>query len=210
MRPQPHLRFALPTLLLAAFVLALPGRAIGGVEEPSRFIFFSVLDGLYEDGVANEDLERILMENEKGFHIHFVYACPVCMPTVWALEAYQSRPDRLHSVKSGASTFGPGLGKEVREQLHSEDSNTRLAAIYTLVGGWIERRMKKLRLTEAEQALLRKDLEEKREEGMAMLASFRHKGAVELYAQAYSGDPELECAVCNGAVGKPMGSGGEK
>lgn len=140
------------------------------IDETTRFIFYSVLEGLYEDGLSKEDVAQILMK----------------------------RP---------GSTFGPGLTKELHDQLYSKDAAQRLTAINSLVKSWMERRMKTLRLSADEQRTLTERLELKREEGMKMLESFRKKQhgdtlGVEQAAPAYVN--LNECAVCNGAVGKPM------
>ena len=184
--------------------------------ETQRFIFHSILEGLYEDGVSTEDVERILMRREAEEYFHFIYACPVCMASVWAFDAYRVRPEKLHCVKSGASTFGFGLEKGIREALHSDDVKRRLFAINTLIGRWIDRRMKTLRLTKEERAELSERLEEKRELGLARLRQFRAQSAKEegsavaIFAPAYVGQDEWECAVCRAAVGKPMHFGEDK
>ena len=175
--------------------------------ETQRFIFHSISEGLYEDGVSTEDVDRILMRREDEQYFHFIYACPVCTASIWAFDAYRLRPEKLYIVKSGASTFGYGLEKEIREALHSDDVKRRLSAINTLIGRWIERRMDTLRLTKAERAELAEKLEEKRELGFARLKQFRE---VASYAPAYHGQDKWECAVCRAAVGKPMHFGENK
>jgi hypothetical protein len=185
-------------------------------DETQRFIFHSILEGLYEDGVSTKDVERILMRRENEDYFHFIYACPVCMASVWAFDAYRLRPEKLHSVKGGPSTFGFGLEKEIREALHSDEVKRRLSAINTLIGRWIDRRMDTLRLTKSERAKLAERLEEKRELGMGMLNTFRIQTTkkegpgVAYYAPAYAGQDEWECAACNASVGKPMHFGGKK
>jgi hypothetical protein len=177
------------------------------MDQTTRFIFYSVLEGLYEDGLSKEDVTQILMKREKETYFHFIYACPVCNPTIWALEAYLARPDQFYGMKRPGSTFGPGLTPELREQLHGKEPTQRLTAINSLVQSWMERRMKTLRLSADEKAALTKQLELKREEGMKALERFRKKQhgenlGVEQAAPAYV--DLTECAVCNGAVGKPM------
>jgi hypothetical protein len=183
------------------------GSPVGSqIDETSRFIFYSVLEGLYDDGVSNQDVDQILLKKEKQKYFHFIYACPICTATIWALEAYRSRPEALYSVKLRTSTFGPGLSEPVRAQLYSEDPNQRLIVINQLVKDWIDRRMKKMRLSSDERVTLLAAIEEKRKAGMEALKSFRGRkgepGSVQYYAPAYL-DLD-ECAVCNGAVGKLM------
>ena len=197
-----------PAILACLLITERPVTAVTEIGETRRFLFHSISEGLYEDGVATEDVERILLLRENEHYFHFIHTCPVCMAAVWAFDAYRHRPAKLHCVKSGASTFGPGLDQKLREALHSDDAERRLAAINTLIGDWIDRRMDRLRLTEKERADLRQRLQEMREQGMAMLKQFRLQekdgAAVAVYAPAYLDRPDWECAVCRAAVGKPM------
>ena len=180
--------------------LAIAGDAY---QSATRFIFFSVLEGLYEDGVANEDVERILLrKSERQSYFHFIYSCPVCDPAVWALEAYRSRPERFAGSKLPTSTFGRGLSETLHESLRSDDPRRRLGAINELMRTWMERRLRGMSLTEKERAELTDTLEKLRQRGMHALEVFRQNGTVANYAPAY--EDLDECAVCNGAVGKPM------
>jgi len=176
-------------------------------DDTSRFIFYSVLEGLYEDGLSNKDVEQILMKKEKQSYFHFIYACPICTATVRALEAYRVRPEYLYISKPSVSTFGPGLSPWLREQLYSDDPRQRLSAINTLVKTWMNRRMMNRHLSKKDRAALIDALEQKRKQGMEALESFRrHEHGPDLgVAEAAPAYVDLkECAVCNGAVGKPM------
>lgn len=181
-------------------------------DETSRFIFYSVLEGLYEDGLSTADVDRILMKNEGESYFHFVYACPICTATIWALETYRDRPAHFYSLKSGVSTFGSGLSKKQHNQLYSPNSNERLIVINELVRKWLDHRMTVLKLSPPERKVLTVELEKKRKAGMKMLETFQRRelgenAGVETMAPAYV-DLE-ECAVCNGAVGKLMKLPGE-
>ncbi len=176
-------------------------------DDTSRFIFYSVLEGLYEDGLSNADVDQILLKKEGQSYYHFIYACPICTATIWALQTYRARPDHFYGMKSPASTFGPGLSEKLHGQLYSEDSRQRLVAINALMQGWMSQRMDRLHLPDGERTALLERLEKKRRDGMDALESFRHHGhgpdfGVNKAAPAYV-DLE-ECAVCNGAVGKLM------
>ncbi len=176
-------------------------------DNTSRFIFYAVLQGLYEDGVSNEDIAQILMRKEKQSYFHFIYACPICTATIWALETYRARPAHFYGLKSAASTFGHGLPADMREQLYSDDPHQRLIAINSLVRSWVARRIDAMNFSEQERTVLLDQIEQKRKDGMRALESFRkHEHGkdfgVEQAAPAYV-DLE-ECAVCNGAVGKLM------
>ena len=176
-------------------------------DDTSRFIFYSVLEGLYEDGLSNADVDQILLKNEGESYFNFIYSCPVCTATIQALQSYRNRPEHLYSLKSDDSTFGTGLSPALHAALYSGDTRRRLGAINLLMQGWMDRRIKSLHLPVEEQAKLLAKLEDKRREGMDALESFRHYGhgrdfGVTKAAPAYV-DLD-ECAVCNGAVGKPM------
>src|SRR2546428_4879514 len=87
---------------------SLKGRTLDSdFDDTSRFIFYSVLEGLYEDGLSNKDVEQILMKKEKQSYFHFIRACPICTATIRALEAYRVRPEYLYTSKPSVSTFGP-------------------------------------------------------------------------------------------------------
>lgn len=177
------------------------------VDDTSRFIFFSVLEGLYDDGVSKEEAAQVLIKREGATYFHFIYACPICNATIWALEAYQSRPASLYGTKLPVSTFGPGLPPELHAQLFSNEPVQRLTAINELVRKWMERRMTRMNLSASNRAALLEQLEKKRKEGMDMLESHRRKAhgenfGIEKAAPAYA--DLKECAACNGAVGKPM------
>lgn len=211
------LKFRLPAmktallLLCAALALGAPHACAAGLDHDfdptARFIFCAVLEGLYQDGLSTEDVAQILMKKEKQSYFHFIYACPICTPTIWALETYRARPEHFYGLKSGASTFGSGLSRTLHEQLYSEDSNQRLLAINTLVRSWFARRLDLMNLSPQERDELLRQLEQKRKDGMRALESFRKRehGPDFGVAEAAPAYRDLdECAVCNGAVGKIM------
>jgi hypothetical protein len=201
------LRYAIIIALSLAVSAHAQPRVKPDIDDTSRFIFYSVVEGLYEDGVSNKDVDQILMKKEKQTYFHFIYACPVCGATIWALEAYRGRPERLYGLKREGSTFGNGLSLELHEQLYSGDPQKRLIAINTMVKTWMERRMKTMNLSAKDRAGLLEALEKKRKEGMDALESFRklQHGPNFGVAEAAPAYVDLqECAVCNGAVGKPM------
>ena len=77
-------------LLLLAFAPGSWPKEPSQFDEVHRFIFYAVLEGLYDDGVSNGDVDRILLKGEKEYYFHFVYACPVCTPTIDALLTLKS------------------------------------------------------------------------------------------------------------------------
>ena len=176
-------------------------------DEATRFIFFGVLEGLYENGVSNKDVDQILLKKEGQCYDHFIYSCPICNATIWALQTYRARPTEFYGLKTTVSTFGPGISETQHQQLYSDDPHQRLTVINQLMQGWMTKRMDKLNLNEHERTVLLEKLEKKRKDGMYALESFRkyEHGPDFGVAKAAPAYVDLEeCAVCNGAVGKVM------
>lgn len=211
MKPHPAVILGLAACSLLS--CAAP-TAAGGFDEAHRFIFHAVLEGCFEDGLANEDVAQILLRRPGESYFHFIYGCPLCMPAIHALEVYRSRPAEFFGAKPGphgvVGTFGPGLKPVLQERLHSADPKERLRAINTLMQGWFARRLSSLALSPGERTQLQKAIAQKREEGMNHLKGFKHakfergehagRREVLFYAPGYA-DVE-ECAVCNAACGR--------
>ncbi len=190
-------------LSVAAVFWSAPLSRAEDFDKGYRFIFYAVMEGCYEDGLSSNDVAQILLKNEKpksfsNVYAHFVYACPVCTPTIHALEAYQSRPSRFYSMKNPATTFGPGLAPDLKKQLYSEKPEDRLAAINTLMQRWVSNRISMLKLSDQERAELQKTLEEMRKKGTGYLKNWE-KDSSQYDMSAFKN--VHQCAVCNGACG---------
>ena len=194
--------FALLVSLIALALSAPSSRAEKDFDDGYRFIFYAVLDGCFEDGISTEDVSQILKGGEKGAYSHFIYACPICTPTIHALEVYRSRPAHFYSLKSGASTFGPGLTPDLKKQLYSAKPEDRLAAINALMQGWISRRMSLLKLSEQERTQLKMKLEAMRKKGMEALKVMAAGDPAKFKMSAFAN--VQQCAVCNGACGMKL------
>ncbi len=184
------------TRLLPLFLLcAIP--AVGGIPEadPGPFhktVFFAVLEGLYEDGVATEDVEAILRIDAGTKRLaNFVPGCPICNPARDAFEVYRARP-KWRGYKGLVDTLGRGLDKATRAAIRSEDPATQFPAIEGLVREWVGRRLATFRLTEAEREGYAQAFEEMRKQGMSAI-----DGGVPAAMKS--------CAICDGAFG---GAGG--
>jgi hypothetical protein len=187
------------SLGLISFALTSPSPRAADFDDAHRFIFYAVLEGCFEDGLSTEDASQILQRREKESYFHFIYACPICMPTIHALEIYRSRPSHFFGLKSGASTFGSGLTPDLKKQLHSDKPEDRLAAINELMQGWISKRMSLLKLSDAERTQLKAKLEEMRKKGMGSLKHLEASDSAAFRMSAFKN--VRQCAVCNGACG---------
>ena len=200
-------RFFLP-LLCAAIFAGGNGSAAEGRKSPFdatyRLIYHAVLEGAFTDGLGNDDVERILLRGAggQGFQ-HFIYACPLCMPTINALQTYRQRAPiygyKIAGNEAAENTYGPGLSGEQRGQLRSPEIAPRLTVINQLVQRWVEHRLTAQRLTPDERKAVQAQLEAGRKQGMEMLKKFKGEGSMSFGAPGY--EKLEECAVCNGAVG---------
>jgi hypothetical protein len=138
----------------------------------SQLIFFAVLEGLYRDGVSNEDVDLIIPPDKNGKgrfeQEHFVYACPLCHPAFEAFRLYRQR-ENFYGLKAQVNTFGPGLDKALAVRLRSEEAGQRRKAIEELINRWVTQRLEMMRLSKAEHAAITSEMEQGRKHGMGGL-----------------------------------------
>jgi hypothetical protein len=117
----------------------------------NRFVVFAVLEGLFEDGMPSETVELILSKNEKGEYENFVYACPICTPSVEAFRAFQMRRQFYHGRKGEAyfDARPDALFDEIAKQSKQKRYNQALDA---LMRRYIRRRLDRLNLSADERA----------------------------------------------------------
>lgn len=178
---------ALPTMQeqeTAARTAATPG--------DRATIFYAVLEGLYDEGVDNDDVDVLLREDPKTKALmHFVYGCPLCHPAIDALRLYRGRP-KFHGLKGEADTFGPGLSAPERGQLQNADIVVRLGVLQGFIERSLQRKLSSMRLTKDERTAWHRALAEMREKGGEFLARAREHGTAGDLGAAKG------CAVCDG------------
>jgi len=175
---------------------------------PSKFtferklIFYAVLEGLFEDGVAGEALELILPDarsmtlEDAPEKTNFVYACPICMPTFDALRLYQARLPFYAQKGTKYNTYGPGLSEEIMKELRGTPFQRR-DAIEALINQWIQRRLDNLKLTDCERGQIEKNLSAMRKKGEEMLKRFQSEKNYNGFKKYY--ENWKKCAACSGA-----------
>ena len=196
-------RFLCFALLFAAAMMAglmgsrteaMPVGQTTRVEEGDvrQLVFFAVLEGLYRDGVSNEDVDIILAKDPKTkqyrLNENFVYTCPLCMPALDAFALYRSRPS-FNGWKDSRDKFGAGLDAAMEGKLKSTNKTQRLEAIRDLTNRWVQQRLTMMRLTKEERILWQQRIEEGRKSGMDLLKD-------RLLAPEFKG-----CAICEGTLG---------
>ena len=195
-----------PALLLAVAVCAIALKLAGAGTAPasntptywpesraSQLVFFAVLEGLYRDGVHNDDVDLIIPPGKDGrssFDLeHFVYACPLCHPAFEAFRLYRER-EPFYGLKARVDTFGPGLDEAARTQLRSPDAEQRRRAIQGLINRWVARRLDLMRLSDAERADITREMEAGRKQGMNGLKPGRQGAQI-----------RTNCPICDGSFG---------
>ncbi len=171
----------------------------GGHDEFYRLVFFAVLEGLYEDGVSTEEVNFMLFNpapDKQGYH-YFVYACPICMPTVQALEVYRLRP-AFYGDKRRRDTLGSGLSAEIKDKLKNGGTGVRLGVIGQLVEKWVKRKLDAMRLTEDEKKKWSDGLEERKKQGAQLVDKFGKEGSIKFFAPLMQ--ESKGCAACSGAA----------
>jgi hypothetical protein len=191
--------FLLLTAVVGIFALALWGQVTPRVNathgtwaqsRASQLVLFAVLEGLYRDGVSNEDLDHIIPPGKNGHDNfdpqHFVYACPLCHPAFEAFRLYRHRED-FYGFKGRVDTFGPGLGDAVTVGLRDPDAGRRRQAIEGLINRWVRQRLDLMRLTAAEREAITREMEQGRKKGMNGLKQ--------------ASQTRTNCPICDGSFG---------
>ena len=156
----------------------------------TQLVFFAVLEGLYGDGVSNDDVDLIIPPGKDGEPTfdkeHFVYACPLCHPAFEAFRLYRRRQS-FFGLKARIDTFGPGLETTTENQLRSSDADTRRKAIQGLIQRWVGQRLDMMRLSDAERKAITSQIEQGRKIGMGDLKQWSNS--------------RTNCPICDGSFG---------
>jgi hypothetical protein len=167
--------------------------------EGSQLVFFSVLEGLYRDGVSQDTVKAMLPEGQHEMTHSFIYACPLCHPTFEAFRIYAMRKPFYGQKADEVDTFGKGLNAAVVTKLKSDDPNERRAALQSLIERWVSQRMDMMRLSEEERAKIAEEIKKLKEAGERTLKSFQStRSGSKYYKEIYEG--WKSCPSCEGSA----------
>jgi hypothetical protein len=84
-------------------------------------VFFTVIEGLYRDGISEEVVDLVIGHTEaNSLEKSFVFRCPLCHACYEAFALYQRRPN-FHGAK-GKNTIGQReIPEEVMDGLRSSN-----------------------------------------------------------------------------------------
>jgi len=128
--------------------------------ERSRFVFFAVLEGLWEDG-ADPALVRPIAEDTDGY---FVPKCPICLPVQHAASVYVTSGD----VPAFSARGKSGWPAEIADGMKGRDLNGRRAALERMVARYVDRRFDRLRFADARRDAMKESLRLGMKQGMRL------------------------------------------
>jgi hypothetical protein len=137
----------------AALVLASPlpptrENPPGSLKENwEAFLTNAVFEGLKADGVPREVAQRLGADEN-----NFFGKCPLCECVRVALQRY---------TELRQQPAGPGLKGDLQQRLLDPKAEVRRPALRELVGGYVERRYKDLRVNAQDRAALQKEFEQR-------------------------------------------------
>jgi len=142
-----------------------------------QFVFFAVLEGLYQDGIQDEVVDLVIGKSgdqDPNVKRSFVFQCELCHATFEAFVLYRQR--QTFNNSEGKTTFGPGVSESIVENLRSPTTRNRVYAMGSLIRPWIQRRIEAQRLTRDELIELHDRIAEYAEEGKRLLSNHRASG----------------------------------
>jgi len=109
-------------------------------DEECQFIFFTVLEGLYRDGVSDEIVDLVVGKlKNNDLKKNFVFQCKLCHATYEAFVLYQTRTKFYGTDKK---SFGnKQFSKQVIEMLKSSDPYTFGEGLSEIVQPWVKSRL---------------------------------------------------------------------
>ena len=139
-------------------------------DEECRMIFFTVLEGLYRDGVPDEVVDLVIGRVQKNsVEKRFVFRCKLCHACYEAFAVYQRRP-AFNGAKGrktiGAKPIPPEVMKNLQDNVHDLEFGR---AFSTIIQPWIKQKLLSMGLDEKEKIAKMKKFADLAAEGNALL-----------------------------------------
>lgn len=109
-------------------------------DEECKLIFFTVLEGLYRDGVSDEIVDLVLGKVQKNdLKKNFVFQCKLCHATYEAFALYQKRP-KFHGTS--ISAFGnKKFSSDIVKKLRSNNPRVFGDGLSEIVQPWVKAKL---------------------------------------------------------------------
>jgi hypothetical protein len=139
-------------------------------DEECRMVFYTVLQGLYEDGISDEVVNLVIGRVEtNSVEKRFVFKCKLCHACYEAFAAYQRRP-AFHGAKGvktiGSKTIPPEVMKNLQDNVHDGAFGRAFA---TIIQPWIKKRLLSMDLSEKDKVKKMQKFADLASEGNALL-----------------------------------------
>jgi hypothetical protein len=186
--------FAAPAPLGGSYCAEVTRLTAGGTYDGlHQELFFSVLEGLYRDGVSSQVVDAVIAADARGAHAEGApHDCMICVPALDAFRTYRGRPV-FAGAKTRADTFGTGLAAAEQSALTGADDAARRKTTQALIERWIGQRMERLRLDNGEREAWRETLAARRKQGVAA-------------SESGAGRDKPTCSLCVGTTVARKGS----
>lgn len=143
-------------------------------DEECRMVFFTVLEGLYRDGVPSEVVDLVIGRVERNsVEKRFVFRCKLCHACYEAFALYQRRP--AFSGTDGRDTIGAKpIPQEVMNGLAEDSGDGAFGrAFSTIIQPWIKERLLGMNLTDQEMVSKMENFSKLAQEGNALITSYK-------------------------------------
>lgn len=143
------------------------------LDEECRMVFFTVLEGLYRDGVPSEVVNLVIGRVESNsVEKRFVFRCKLCHACYEAFALYQRRP--AFSGTDGLDTIGAKPIPEVVMHGLREEANDREfgTAFSTIIQPWIKQKLLSMDLSDQEMVEKMEKFAKLAQEGQALITSY--------------------------------------
>lgn len=193
--------------------------ALGGIEQGSwwknagsRFVFFAVMEGLYNDGVSDEIVDVVIPwvtpdptevnpapAPYRDTNANFINTCPMCHPAFEAFLIYESRDPFRGQKGTRVDTFGTGLPQALVKKLKSKDGETRRKGLEQTIQRWVQQRIDRSKFSKQEKNDLIIELKLLKKAGLESLGRFKKGNNGNYFKNLYG--TWKSCPICEGGFG---------
>jgi len=144
-----------------------------------RMVFFTVLEGLYEDGIPQEVVDLVIGRVEdNNIDKAFVFRCKLCHACYEAFAVYQRRP--AFNGAEGVNTIGNRvIAPALMEGLKSGSQRQFDAAFSGIIQPWVKQKLLTLNQDDADKIATMKRFGKLAREGNALVRGYERCQACE-------------------------------